>query len=133
TYTRSDGALGIATGGSGNLTITRTDGTAASAFDLDFRTQMDTRGRVKGFVAVDGKETKATLKVYGFRLIDNVRQPRLFDGGRIRGKVVTHRDGTTSGSLAIVGKGWSVKLAGPIDSDGFHALATVKAGGFVLT
>jgi hypothetical protein len=132
TYMRSDGALGIAAGDSGPLTITRTDTTATSAFDLDFRTQMDTHGRVKGAMGTDGKELKATLKAYGFRIVDNVRKPRLFDGGRVRGKVVTKRDGTTAGTLTIAGKGWSVKLAGPIDADGFHALASVRAGGFVV-
>ena len=107
------------------LRLERNDlGTKLDNFRLRFTSVMDKKGRVRGVRGPDRKETRATLAVYGGQLLE---------GGRIRGRVVTKKlDGTTSAKLKIVGKGWFVKMDGPVDESGFHALVDIKAAGFVL-
>src|SRR5204862_4163877 len=53
--------------------------------------------------------------------------------GKIKGKVVTHPDATTTGTIVITGPGWRAKLKGPIDQAGFHAFCTLKGGPFSAT
>lgn len=122
TFTRADGYLGYAGAESGPLTLTRTGAAAQSAFALAFATRMDTFGRVRGKLGMDGKtDTLGSLSVYG---------GRSFSDGKIKGKVKTDANSLTTGVVSIAGRGWRAKLAGPIDGLGFHAACDVTAAGF---
>jgi hypothetical protein len=128
TYDRSEGFLGL-TGTTADrefvLTLDPALPTPPDRFRLRTTLTMDRRGVVKGGRGPDGKEVKVRLDGYG---------GRVFEGGIARGRVRTSRtDGTTTAAVKVRGRGWSVRLDGPVDESGFHALADVKAGGFVLT
>jgi hypothetical protein len=41
-------------------------------------------------------------------------------------------DGTTTAKVKVMGRGWRVVLDGPVDEQGFHAAADVRAVGFAL-
>jgi hypothetical protein len=144
TFSQQDGFLGFEGAQSGPMTFLRADMRPRDfGFDLRFEPTQDGKGSVRGVPVVLGAkvpESTASLVVYGgVSLI----------AGKIRGKVKTRKDGTTTGKLRIKGryrklprpangtdrvkiKPWSVKLDGPVDEDGFHAIAQVKGLGFTL-
>ncbi len=130
TYQRHPGFLGIAGDESGALTMQRTDGPARTAFTLKFTAVMDARGHVRG--ALDGrKETTADITVYGTRL-DATNHPVdvKLTGGKVRGTVATNKYAVTTAKLTVTGRGWKVKLVGPVDADGFHAVCDFSGGHF---
>ena len=122
-YVRSNGFGGLVGTAEGEITLRRTQPTfIPSNFRLRLTTTMDRKGRVRGAVGPDRKEIRAAIDVYPARTLD---------GGVVRGKVTTRAsDGTTSASLKITGKGWLITMKGPVDVDGFHAVARIRAGGF---
>jgi hypothetical protein len=125
TYERSDGFAAMAGNGSGPLVLARQDTKGGNTFRMHFQARMDAKGRVKGGLESDGKtEKRGWLLVHGGTLLE---------GGKVRGQVKTRkRDGLTTGKVKVKGRGWQVVLVGPLDEDGFHALAKVKAAGFLL-
>lgn len=122
-YLRSGGFAGLEGTVQGSTTFRRTQPAIVQQnFRLRMTTTMDRKGRVRGAVGPDKKEIRSGVDVY---------PGRTFDGGLVRGKVTTSAaDGTTTAKLKIRGKGWLVTMAGPVDVDGFHALAAIRAGGF---
>lgn len=137
-YAQVDGFLGFTGARSGPFTFQRADQKARNrSFRLKFAPEQDGKGAVRGKPdATSGKvvEQSAEMTVFGGYVLT---------GGKVRGRVKTSRDGTTSGKVRIKGrhpftetrKGklrtrylrWKVTLAGPIDAQGFHAV--VDAGG----
>lgn len=124
TYVRADGYLGLGNAVTAPLVLDRqTPVNVETTFRLRFQPSMDRRGVVRSRLGDDGRELRATLDAFA---------GRSFDGGLVRGRVVTKKsDGTTTARIRISGKGWTVRLDGPVDADGFHAVADVSAGGFV--
>jgi len=121
----ADGFAGIAGDFEGPMTLRRLYPLQAYRnFILRMTTRMDTRGRVRGETDGEGKELTVRLDVFAEKILT---------GGRVRGRVRTSRvDGTTKTTLNVRGKGWRVFLKGPVDETGFHAVATIRAAGFVL-
>ncbi len=128
-FVRKDGYAGLAGDDSGPLRIDRTDPfDVPTSFTLEFDADMDRKGVIRGAPVTDagpGKiaEKLAVLEVFG---------TQVFEGGKVRGRIKTKRDGSTTGKLRIRGKGWKVTMKGPVEIDGFMATVSVKAGGFKL-
>jgi hypothetical protein len=120
-YVRHAGYLDEPTEETGETSLVRSGPAAQTSFALSFATRMDTFGKVRGKLDLDGEDTLGTLSVYG--------SPQ-FTGGRILGKIKTSSSGLTTGKLSIVGRKWIVKMKGPVDAAGFHATCDINAAGF---
>ncbi len=135
TYVRQDGYLGMSGSESGDLTFTRNDAAkGASDFVLDMSTVMDDHGRISGLrTGSPLVETRATFTVYGVHFLNGFELPgKPLGGGKVRGRVRTDRFGATTAKITVVARDWRMKLAGPVDDAGFHALVDAKGGGFVV-
>ena len=122
TYTRAPGFAGTDVTASGPLRVGRVPPEPASdSFRLRFQALQSLKGKVATarttVVSAKPPLAPATLLVHGGELLD---------GGRVAGKLRTAADGTTTGKLTVRGKGWRVKLKGPVDAAGFHAIADVR-------
>jgi hypothetical protein len=135
-YVRKPGFLGLAGEDAGTLTMTRTTGDPVNGkFVLSFKARMDTKGRVSGGIATDGKhETTADIVIFGQRPdpTTGIYVPRKLTGGKIKGLVKTDKFGFTTATLAITGPKWSVKMTGPVEETGFHATTDFVGAGFVV-
>lgn len=106
----------------GTTSLVRSGAAAPTSFALAFTTRMDDHGKVRGKVDLaSGDDTRGSLTVYG---------DQSFDEGKILGKIKTSSSGLTTGKLSIVGRNWLVKLTGPVDAAGFHAVCSINAAGF---
>lgn len=125
TATAAAGFAGLAEAFDGPVTFRRVARTApARTFRLTLPLTMDRKGVVRGLRDDGGRERRATLRLFGSKVLE---------GGVVRGKVVTSADGlSTTANLKVRGKGWTVVLDGPVDADGFHAAADIRAAGFVF-
>lgn len=123
TFTQTPGFAGFQDTASGDMTITRgTPSVGNGRFRLFWKATTDSKGRVKGGLSLDGvTEDLARMNLFAGRTVS---------GGKIRGRVRTNRLGETTAKVTILGPKWSVRMDGPLDIDGFHASADVKAAGF---
>ncbi len=123
TFTQTAGFAAFPDTASGDMTIPRDSPSVGNGrFRLFCKTTTDSKGHVKGGLSLDGvTEDLARMNLFAGRTVS---------GGKIRGRVRTNRLGETTGKVTILGPKWSVRLDGPLDADGFHASADVKAAGF---
>ncbi len=121
TYTRVAGFAGISEAAAGPLSLGRTPPVPAeTAFTLRFSARQSGGGKISNAVrtvAAKREKVLASLEIFGDEVLES---------GKVRGKLKTDRAGFSTAKLQVKGKGWSVKMTGPVDADGFHATATVK-------
>ncbi len=120
THTREIGFGGGTESSSGPLTLGRTPPSSApDTFVLFMRLAQNKRGRIKAAKVQEAgraRPSEATLQIWGGDALGK---------GKVKGKMRTDASGVTTGTLRVKGKGWSVEMTGPVDQDGFHAVADV--------
>lgn len=121
THSRLPGFGGGSESSSGPLVLGRTPpGGSPDTFALLALLAQNGRGKITGTKVRESgrtKRSKASLRLWNDDLLEN---------GKIKGKLKVDGDGNTTGTLKVRGKGWSVNMAGPVDQDGFHALADIR-------
>jgi hypothetical protein len=113
------GFAGAPTDTSGPMELLRRGNeTGKTGFMLDLPILQAFKGKLSSPINLAGDERRAMLTLFGGQALT---------GGRVKGKLKTRaKDGTTKAKVKVKGKGWSIKLAGPVDEDGFHAVAQLK-------